>query len=163
MKMQLGSAVLHCATAGKHLPLAQKKSAGQVTFWHWLATGWDDGMLQLPSERQTLPPPPQSESRWHLDATELQFPPGQFRAWPSPHPARSAIAKSPRSPLDIPHPPPARMAGGQEVGMSEAGGNRPNGGRAFAMQQGWRASPCAPGRNAARRFVLHCRHVTIRG
>ena len=105
--MQVGSAALHWATAGKHLPFAQKKFAGQVTFWHWLATGCDAGMLQLPSERQTLPPPPQSESRWHFEASALQLPPGQLRPWPSPHPTRSATASNPRSPLAIPHPPPA--------------------------------------------------------
>src|SRR2546423_4671658 len=34
MKMQAGSAGLHCGTAGRQLPLAQKKFAGQVTLSH---------------------------------------------------------------------------------------------------------------------------------
>src|SRR5437868_13719395 len=32
MKMQAGSAALHCGTAGRHWPFAQKKSDAQVTF-----------------------------------------------------------------------------------------------------------------------------------
>src|SRR5438067_7216488 len=64
MKMQVGSAGLHCATAGRQSPFAQKKPAGQVLLAHSLATGVDTGMLQMPSAWQTLPPPPQSESRW---------------------------------------------------------------------------------------------------
>src|SRR5205814_837475 len=124
-KMQLGSAALHWATAGRHLPFAQKKFAGQVTFWHWLATACDGGMLQLPSLKQTLPPPPQSESRSHLVTIALQFPPGQVRPWPSPHPARSAAAMSPRSPLAIPHPPPAKRAGAERGGDERAGRQPP--------------------------------------
>ena len=114
------------------MPFAQKKFAGQVTFWHWLATVCELGMLQVPSDWQTLPPPPQSPSRWHFAPVPApQVPPGQFRSLPLPQAATSATASSPNSPLAIPHPPPAQGAGGQEVGMGEAGGNRPNGGPCF--------------------------------
>ena len=132
-KMQAGSAGLHCGTAGRHLPLAQKKFAGQVTFWHWLAMGTEMGMLQVPSVWQTLPLPPQSESRWQgARPAALQFPPGQFSPRPSPHPASAAAKSSPRIPLAIPHPPPARLAGVQEVGMGSPGGNRPDAGARLA-------------------------------
>src|SRR5712671_707619 len=112
-KMQAGSAGLHCATAGKHLPLAQKKFAGQVTLSHWLATGTELGMLHVPSAWQKLPPPPQSASCWHFAVAVLQLPPGQLSfPRPSPHPTTATATSSPRIPLAIPRTlrPPVRPA-----------------------------------------------------
>src|SRR5712692_2099788 len=125
MKMQVGSAGLHCGTEGRQSPLAQKKLAGQVLFAHELGTDPVRGMLQVPSAWQTLPPPPQSESRWQGACAWLQLPSGQLPPRPLPHPASAAAMSSARIPLAIPHPPPARTAGAQEVWTGSPGGNPP--------------------------------------
>src|ERR1041384_2679959 len=58
--MQAGSAWLHCAFAGKHLPLLQNSPALQVMPAQAVGRVWTAGALQVPSGWQV--PSPQSAS-----------------------------------------------------------------------------------------------------
>jgi hypothetical protein len=60
MKMQAGSAVVHCAFATRHLPLEQNWPEGQVTAAQALSAGLVAGGWQVPSGRHL--PSPQSAS-----------------------------------------------------------------------------------------------------
>src|SRR5438067_11922036 len=100
MKMQAGSAGLHCAVAGRHWPFAQKVPAGQLTLAQAFACCWVGGTEHVPSDWQR--PSPQSESLLH-------------RFWPAtlpepglPLPQAAAITTARSSPRS-PRPPIAHL------------------------------------------------------
>src|SRR5256885_12062354 len=120
MKMQAGSAGLHCAVAGRHWPFAQKVPAGQVRLAQAFACCWVGGTEHVPSDWHR--PSAQSESFAHRfwPATLPEF------GLPLPHPAAIAIAsRSPRNPRP-PIATSARTYGlpAKEVVIGGLGGKR---------------------------------------
>src|SRR4051812_23466164 len=102
MKMQAGSAGLHCAVAGRHWPFAQNVPAGQATFAHAFGCCCVCGIEQVPSDWQR--PSAQSESLVHRFWPVPALPEVGL---PLPHPA-TTIATAKNSP-ETPRPPIAHL------------------------------------------------------
>src|SRR3954471_457620 len=120
MKMQAGSAGLHCAVAGKHWPFAQKVPAGQLTLAHAFACCCVAGTEHVPSDWQR--PSPQSESLVHRFWPATLPEPGLPLPQAAPIATAASSPRSPRPPIAHLHPH-VRVAA-KEVVIGGLGGKR---------------------------------------
>src|SRR5438105_12435724 len=127
MKMQAGSACLHCGVAGMHWPLLQKLLGGHVTLAQAVGCAAVWRALQVPSDWQK--PSPQSASLLHrplpvptLHDSSLRGSQGCAELLSTQAAASTATARKTTLPLPIPHLHPDRM-----VGIARRPGNPPGG------------------------------------